>query len=343
MKLLAWSALAWLCAAGAAAQAPPANPHGPLPDGLDCSACHSPSGWRPLRSDLQFDHAKATAFPLDGRHASLSCRGCHASLRFDRPQASPGQCARCHQDPHRGRLSADCARCHDTQGFTRAKTAAAHESTTFPLTGAHRVIACEACHRDQREGAFTPVDARCVACHRGDLARAVFPDHSSATFQRACEDCHGTAHFTGARFDHDAVSDFQLVGAHARAECAGCHVPPDNRPRFNASSPDDCVACHRADYDREHGGNGFPLTCRDCHSASSWEGATFEHEFPIFRGTHAGKWDQCTDCHDSPGNFSVFTCLTCHGKAETDREHRERPNYAYESARCLGCHPRGDS
>jgi hypothetical protein len=342
MRLWLLALMFWLFAAAAAAQVPPASPHGQLPAGLDCGACHSPEGWRPLRRELRFDHARTAAFPLDGKHGSLACRACHASLRFDEPRASPEQCGSCHQDPHRGRLSTDCARCHDTQGFARARSAAPHERTTFPLTGAHRVVPCEACHRDERDGAFTPVDARCVACHRSDLDRAVFPDHSSPTFQRACEDCHGTTHFTGARFDHLAVSDFQLVGAHARAECAACHVPPDFHLRFNAASPDDCVACHRSDYDREHGGSGFPLQCTNCHSPDSWEGGRFDHPFPISNGSHAGKWDQCTDCHNSPGNFAVFTCLTCHGKTETDREHRERPDYVYESTRCLACHPRGD-
>ena len=220
---------------------------------------------------------------------------------------------------------------------------AAHENTTFPLTGAHRVIACEACHRDERAGAFTPVDARCVACHRRELARADFPDHSAPTFQRACEDCHGTSRWQGARFDHLEANGFALLGAHARAECIGCHVPPDYRPRFPAASPQDCVACHRADYDREHAGTGFPLQCSNCHTVERWEGATFEHEFPIFRGGHAGRWDRCTDCHTSPGNFAVFTCLTCHTKGETDGDHVGKvPNYAYESTRCLACHPRGD-
>lgn len=319
------------------------GPHGELRRPLDCADCHTAEGWRPLRRDTAFDHDRQAGFALTGSHAVLACEACHTGLRFDRPRAAEDQCGKCHADPHRGRLSADCASCHDTRRFAGARSPFVHERTTFPLTGAHRVIACEACHRDERAGAFTPVDARCIACHETDVARALFPDHSAPSFRGACDDCHRTTRWQGARFDHAGVSGFALIGAHARAECTGCHVPPDFHLRFNASSNQDCVACHRADYDREHTGTGFPLQCTNCHTPDTWEGARFDHSFPIFQGRHAREWDSCADCHPTAGNFAVFTCLTCHTRAETDSHHREQQGYAYESTRCLACHPRGEA
>lgn len=335
--------LSALLVAPLAAQAPPRSPHGQLRATIDCAACHSPAGWRPMRRDADFDHVRDAGFALSGAHRAVGCAGCHAGLRFDQPRAAGDECVVCHTDPHRGRLSSDCAGCHDTQRFGNARSSAVHERTTFPLTGAHRVIPCEACHRDERAGAFTPLDARCVACHEQDLAQARFPDHGAATFRSGCDRCHRTTQWHGARFDHVEASGFELIGAHRRIDCTGCHVPPDFRPRFQAASPQDCVACHRADYDREHAGTGFSLQCTDCHGVERWSGATFDHAFPIFRGRHAGKWDACTDCHTQPANFAIFTCLTCHTQAETASNHRDVSGYAYESTRCLSCHPRGEA
>jgi hypothetical protein len=108
---------------------------------------------------------------------------------------------------------------------------------------------------------------------------------------------------------------------------------------------DDCVACHQSDYDGEHAGTGFPTTCLSCHTADTWEGATFDHDalyFPIYSGTHREGWSDCADCHPAPGDFSAFTCLTCHTRSETDPDHDEVTGYAYESSACLACHPTGE-
>ena len=44
------------------------NPHGDL--SIACNSCHTTEGWKPLLSQLDFDHQK-TKFPLVGRHATL--------------------------------------------------------------------------------------------------------------------------------------------------------------------------------------------------------------------------------------------------------------------------------
>ena len=55
------------------------NPHGPLP--VECSACHAPEAWKPIRLSDAFKHAPGT-FPLDGAHARTGCMGCHKRLDF---------------------------------------------------------------------------------------------------------------------------------------------------------------------------------------------------------------------------------------------------------------------
>ena len=61
--------------------------------------------------------------------------------------------------------------------------------------------------------------------------------------------------------------------------------------------------------------------------------------FPL-RGPHAVT---CTSCHVNPASFAVFSCLDCHAhrRDEMDAKHRDVKNYAYDSAACYRCHPRG--
>lgn len=421
--ILALLALLAGVGAGEAQREPRTSPHGTLRPGLDCADCHTSEAWRPARADMRFDHASASRFPLEGKHALAACAACHIGLRFDQPRTSVRDCGGCHADVHRGRLGADCAACHDTESFADAKRIQVHARTNFPLTGVHAQIQCESCHRDGRAGAFTALDPRCVSCHGDEYRIARLPDHAALGFPRECEQCHGTLGWRTASFDHAALAGgfalvgaharepctschlppddrlvgrpegadgcvgchradhqrehpipgyptgclrchtvetwsgatfehaslaggFALVGAHAQAPCSACHAPPDGRPIFDAENQNDCVACHRADYQREHEGSGFPTTCTTCHSTSTWGGAVFDHDrqfFPIYSGPHREAWSGCQSCHPgAPVSFGAFTCLTCHGRAETDRNHDEVSGYAYESNRCLACHPRGD-
>ena len=50
-----------------AAQAAPVSrsPHGEMAG--DCTTCHTPEGWSPLRKPLLFDH-RGTGFPLEAAH-----------------------------------------------------------------------------------------------------------------------------------------------------------------------------------------------------------------------------------------------------------------------------------
>jgi hypothetical protein len=79
---------------------------------------------------------------------------------------------------------------------------------------------------------------------------------------------------------------------------------------------------------------------------SVWQPSTFDHDsqyFPIYSGSHGGRWNSCTDCHLG-GDVSSFTCTTgCHGKNETDGHHGGVRDYVYDDAACLSCHPRGRS
>lgn len=320
----------------------PASPHGQLRKGLDCSACHTVEGWKPVRSPMAFTHA-STGFPLTGRHAAATCAECHLQMRFDEPRASANECAACHLDIHRGRLGSDCTRCHVTTGFRDVQGVAIHQRTSFPLTGAHLQITCEACHQDEQGGAFSPLPTTCVACHLKDYQTAQSVDHVAENFPTTCEQCHTTVSFAhNAVFDHVTASGgYPLVAAHARLRCTSCHDASTRSLIFHPSGPNDCITCHQPEYQRGHNGQAFPTTCVDCHNQDTWSGASFDHNkvanFALV-GAHTSL--ACAACH-APQTFALLfpspsnqnDCYACH---ETDYQ-REHSGTGFPTT-CLTCH-----
>lgn len=85
--------------------------------GRECESCHNASGW----NLWQFDHDKATRFPLTGAHAEAACAGCHKQAPH---LAKPARdCAACHgaEDVHLGQYGQQCQRCHGTATFKGAR------------------------------------------------------------------------------------------------------------------------------------------------------------------------------------------------------------------------------
>jgi nitrate/TMAO reductase-like tetraheme cytochrome c subunit len=163
----------------------------------------------------------------------------------------------------------------------------------------------------------------------------------TANFPQDCSICHNTSAWTPASFNH-ALTRFPLTGAHISVACTSCHSNG-----VYAGTPTDCYSCHSREYttttDPNHVAAGFPRDCSTCHSTAAWTGATFTHaQFPIYSGTHAGRWSSCGDCHTNSSNYAVFSCTTsCHDKTATDSNHRGVSGYVYNSANCYSCHPSG--
>lgn len=334
-----------------AAQRDGLNPHGALSVTVACDACHTTEGWRPTKTPLDFDHDRATDFPLTGRHEDVRCAACHLDLMFDAPKIGTAGCTGCHVDVHRGRLSRDCSSCHNTTFFADVRGIEIHSKTRFPLSGSHIQVSCESCHPNDQGGAFNLQQTECVACHAADYTGAQPIDHAAAGFSTECEQCHNTLAWAySVAFDHVTESGgFALLGRHMQIRCSSCHIDGTGEPIFNPSGQDDCVACHQSDYDREHGGTGFPTTCGSCHTNDSWDGASFEEHdalaFPIFSGAHRNKWDSCQTCHTTASDFNTFTCFNCHEHDRTrmDDKHKEESGYVYDSNACYSCHPNGKS
>ena len=333
---------ALLAAPLATALGRPANPHGKFRGA--CEDCHAASAWKPARIGPRFDHAKF-GFALEGAHAAAACRTCHATLDFTQEKQL---CVSCHEDVHRGELGTECARCHGARSFLdRAAMMRMHQASRFPLNGGHAALECEDCHRLAAAGhlRFVGTRAECSGCHLADFQGAKSPDHQAGNFPLDCMSCHTTTSWQGGRFTHD-FTGFPLTGAHRALACTSCHTGGTYKGLSAA-----CAACHQADYDAttnpSHSALGFSTQCQTCHGTASWAGATFDHDsrnFPIYSGTHAGKWANCSTCHTNANDFTQFTCFSCHphsDQAGTDSHHSSVSGYSYTSQACYSCHPRG--
>jgi hypothetical protein len=248
--------------------------HGGFIDDLDCSACHTSSGWQlaPAAGASGFDHDR-TGFALRGAHVQVRCAGCHTGGA--KPATS---CEGCHRDPHQGRHDAACAECHTATAWSDTAALDQHRRTRMPLTGRHAVIDCTACHRRTGERAFSDVPADCYSCHRAEYhAIKIHPVHDgsagSAPFSRDCGQCHRTSGWEPAianpgalgtalrAADHDAWFVVS-TGSHRTADCAACHV---DRRRTQAVRCDGCHqdtalrVQHRAQVARSAG------ACLACH------------------------------------------------------------------------------
>lgn len=166
------------------AQRRPHPPHtGPLRAG--CDQCHTPLAWSPAF----FDHG--TWWPLLGRHAAVSCQGCHTEGRYPN---TPTACVGCHDgDQRRSRVDhsgfpnlRSCDACHDPSGWLPARL---QHDMFFPLRGDHSGLSCNNCHTDTTNiRVFT-----CTDCHAHGRA-GTDDDHRGvrnyAYESRACRMCH---------------------------------------------------------------------------------------------------------------------------------------------------------
>jgi hypothetical protein len=246
-----------------------------------CSSCHVPwSGPEEARCATPGCHATADRLASGkaasvGLHATLTGRSCFTCHRehlgrdariysaFEHRSVIAGTlCRSCHAANvpaggwHEG-MSQDCSACHGTSSWS--VTTFDHDSTSFPLTGAHVALRCPSCHGEKGSGTKPRA---CVACHQKD-------DKHKGGFGPDCARCHSTTTFAGARFAHRFPID---RGAHSGLACASCHTTGD----YLLFS---CVSCHEhaeARMNGEHRGEvaGYAFdsqACYRCHPTGAKE------------------------------------------------------------------------
>ncbi len=340
------------------------SPHRPGEEVGRCEKCHTTGGWFVLADSMRrFDHTP-TGFPLRGAHADAACESCHLSsdraplparvalvrANFVRPLSRErmlfGRCDACHADVHASQLPVaqtasvqDCQACHTEVKFTPTTfTIAAHDSTRFPLDGAHAATPCSACHpllsgaaRGSGQVQFRHADLACVSCHAdphggqfaGRHVPGTRPAAATETASRAaCTPCHVTAAWDAVAFDHDSTR-YPLRGAHRTLACGKCHTAPaPGRPIRFAGLPLTCngAGCHVDPHAGQFAGRQRGSACTTCHTETAWASLVFNHQtdtdYPL-DGAHRRL--RCVACHKSEGQPPVVRylplphrCEDCH-------------------------------
>jgi hypothetical protein len=306
------------------------SPHGSAFK-VNCSTCHSSKGWQLDRAIYSFDHGK-TKLPLLGQHKEVDCRVCHISLVFSQAKT---ECNQCHNDVHQFTVGTDCSRCHTPVSWLVDNITEIHQTSRFPLLGAHRTADCYDCHKSESQVRFDVPGINCIDCHRQNFLATASPNHVEAGFSEDCSSCHPINSFewAGAGFNHNF---FALIQGHSTPKCADCHT----NSRYSDASPV-CNTCHQQDFtatvNPNHIASNFPTTCENCHTLSpGWKPASFDHSrFPLTLGHSTPA---CLDCHVG-GNYSTTPtdCYACHVNNFNNSTNPNHKTLGF-STTCTLCH-----
>ncbi len=311
---------------------------------IACADCHIQKGWKLEAGTYVFDHQK-TQFPLEGSHKDVYCTKCHTSLVFSEAKT---ECISCHTDMHYQTVGTDCGRCHTPKSWIVNNITEIHQQSRFPLVGAHLTADCYSCHPSASLLRFEPLGIECFDCHKKDYEATTNPNHVTGNFSTNCTDCHLLNAFTwgGTNFTH---AFFPLTEGHEIFDCKECHKDQNNYSNISS----ECLACHQTNFNAttnpNHIAADIPTDCKECHTtAPGWKPAEFkQHDgqyFPIYSGKHRNEWDLCSDCHTSPNNFAVNSCIVCHNnQGELNSQHGDVGGYEFNDPACFACHPTGDA
>ncbi len=271
--------------------------------GSSCLNCHDGLD----RYGQAFDHQQVS-FPLQGKHAPLTCETCHSGARTPADlAATPTGCATCHakDDGHKGQYGPECGACHTPTAW---RPSTFNHASVFALTGAHQRATCAQCHVRATGILFLGTPTQCAGCHAD-------PPIHKGMLGSECQACHSTSGWSPATFDH-AKSVFPLVGKHQTTACVNCHAQG-----IFKGTPQLCAACHAGD-DAHKGQYG--QECGGCHTPTAWKPATFNHARSAFPLTGAHVRVSCAQCHSS-GSGMIFkgtrsACVGCHADPAFHRE-----------------------
>ena len=302
--------------------------------GNDCESCHTPQS---NRWDSSIFNHNDTGYYLLGMHNTASCASCHTQSADN----TPSECVSCHMTDFEATTEPahliegfplDCQSCHDS--FTW-NSSFLHEQTGFLLEGAHETTLCSDCHDQQN---FDDTPETCNGCHQSDWEATVTPPHQDAEFDETCDDCHSVNAWTPTTWNHDADTEYPLIGSHIGPSCEACHTMAPY-----SEQPSECVDCHQVNYEETTGPNhialGIPTTCEVCHSTIDWENEGLNHEltqFPL-EGAHANLL--CETCHVDGYDLPI-TCEGCHLPDYTSTTNGPSPDHTQYgfSQDCLVCH-----
>lgn len=328
-----------------------------------CEECHSDHNGRAFElvywpKDIKNFNHDETGYNLTGKHTDVKCRDCHQPNHIrdteltkwakDHPKFKvmdrtflglPTNCNGCHENVHKKEVSDDCTKCHNTQDWKKAAKDFDHSRARFLLTGAHKKVECQKCHKipDQTNKVWQLTGMafdQCGKCHE---------DPHKGSYGSTCERCHTTADWKKNQqpFDHNTTK-YPLVGKHTKVECKDCHTPQliGTLPKF-----DKCIQCHKDEHDGQFAKRKGGIECSGCHTVYAFKPTTFTitmHQENRFKLEGAHRAVPCIGCHkqymkNNGETTTRFTwadlkCTTCHKD-----EHRNQFLRHYKNA-CDKCH-----
>ncbi|NOX17117.1 MAG: hypothetical protein GXO87_02415, partial [Chlorobi bacterium] len=233
--------------------------------------------------------------------------------------------------PHGANLKLECAACHTAENWNKLKEPLQfdHDKTEFKLTGQHKDVNCQNCHKSLE---FDKADVNCESCHT---------DMHQGSVGFDCARCHDTDSWlvkdiTGM---HE-TSRFPLLGNHKAADCYQCHNT-ESLLNFEPLGVD-CFGCHSDKYyaakSPDHAAGNFSTDCTECHDMASpfWSTTNFNHEVFPLTGGHAIS--DCFACH-ATDTFAGLSqdCYVCH---KSNYDATTNPNHTANgfSTDCQACH-----
>jgi hypothetical protein len=336
---------------------------------VDCASCHTVNGYVPSTYTVAA-HA-STKYPLEGKHATVTCGACHTRSTAATAVAQFGsskvvmrpafaQCTDCHADAHGGQLKTradkgQCSACHRVAGWTPSTyDSAAHAKLRLPLDGRHREVDCTACHGGGRASLppvsrtvtlgkanflFAVPEIDCAACHV-DPHKGRFVTGGARAQAAGCPTCHSTRVFrpSTATVSVHAQFGFPLEGAHRATACSACHqelvtTAPAQRQATLVLA----------------GGHFGPLQfeakheCAECHKTP--HGTQFDARTGGCAACHtaddfvpAGQFNHDTDASFAlKGAHEKVPCAECH-KPDPKSVDPKILTYRPLSGRCESCH-----
>jgi len=319
-----------------------ARPHAALEGMAHCTKCHVAAG--------KLGPERCLACHTDVAARLKANTGLHGKLGAAERQA----CEHCHTD-HQGRDAA-------LIDWGGAQKRFDHGKTGYALTGKHAGKECDVCHTTKyiadatvREGlakepqrkTLLGLPTACKSCH--------FDEHRGQ-IKGACDTCHTTAGWKPAPGFSHTKTTFALLGKHAPAPCAKCHVtltdeafeagafPPPRAAtyvKFTGVAHAACLDCHKDFHEGKLG-----AVCERCHSADGWrklkaggidQAFHARTRFPLL-GLHVSV--PCARCHGPfPGvpvkykGLPFEACTSCHFDAHFGQLTRNN-----ETPACTNCH-----
>jgi hypothetical protein len=281
-----------------------------------CGKCH-------LSNDARWKQVASTAgHDVHFTRAKIECVTCHApSIHVFRPAEET--CVRCHQGIAVKPDKMHELHCHNCHEFLAKRDELVPGATQ-----------CMRCHREgggatsKEHGGFgavlppapetppvgTHAKLDCAACHKPHgLVVGVGRVERASIAQRLvldCRDCHAVVPPTAARAPENGWAGSIVAAIGHTMECGGCHQPHGTGEEAVAA----CRSCH--EMDARHAGKHEQ--CTDCHAPHDWRlDAT-----------------RCARCHAAEsGTEPTAPVIGGHGRCESCHEPGASP-----AARCGGCH-----